>query len=139
MPQTNYRQLSEPERHAISLGLQQGMTQRAIARALGRSPSTISRECRRNVGGVGYASTYAQQRCERRRRFCRPPPKLHRNSSLFACVRGYLLKEKYLLVVYSERKVSFYWLRKFVACEFKNPSVNRVQFLFEYLSKQPLF
>ena len=92
MPQTNYRQLSEPERHAISLGLQQGMTQRAIARALGRSPSTISRECRRNVGGVGYASTYAQQRCERRRRFCRPPPKLHRNSSLFACVRGYLLK-----------------------------------------------
>ena len=50
-----------------------------------------------------------------------------------------LLREKDLLEVYSDTKVSFYWLRKFVACEFKNPSVNRVQFLFEYLSKQPLF
>lgn len=49
-----------------------------------------------------------------------------------------LLKEKDLLEVYSDTKVSFYWLRKFVAHEFKNPSVNRVQFLFEYLSKQPL-
>lgn len=49
-----------------------------------------------------------------------------------------LLKEKNLLEVYSETKVSFYWLRKFAACEIKNPSVNRVQFLFEYLSNQPL-
>lgn len=49
-----------------------------------------------------------------------------------------LLKERDLLKVYSETNVSFYWLRKFVACEFKNPSVNRVQFLFEFLSKQPL-
>lgn len=50
-----------------------------------------------------------------------------------------MLKERDLLEVYSETKVSFYWLRKFVACEFKNPSVNRVQFLFEHLGKQKLF
>lgn len=49
-----------------------------------------------------------------------------------------LLKGRDLLKVYSETKISFYWLRKFVACEFKNPSVNRVQFLFEFLNKQPL-
>lgn len=49
-----------------------------------------------------------------------------------------LLKTKDLLEVYAETRISFYWLRKFVACEFKNPSVNRVQFLFEHLSKQPL-
>ena len=78
MAQTNYRQLSELERHAISLALQQGMSQRAIARALGRSPSTISRECKRNSGALGYTSNFAQQRCERRRRFSRPPSKLHR-------------------------------------------------------------
>ena len=92
MPQTTSRQLSELERHAISLALQQGMSQRAIATALGRSPSTISRECRRNAGGSGYASNFAQQRCERRRRFSRPPPKLHREGALFGCVRRYLLQ-----------------------------------------------
>ena len=92
MPQRSYQQLSEAERHAISLGLQQGMTQRAIARALGRSPSTISRECLRNAGANGYASHYAHQRCERRRRFARLPPKLRRDGSLFPRVRSYLLQ-----------------------------------------------
>jgi IS30 family transposase len=92
MPKTSYRQLSQSERHAMALALQQGMSQRAIARALGRSPSTISRECRRNAGALGYASNFAQQRCERRRRFSRPPPKLHRGGALFASVRSYLLQ-----------------------------------------------
>lgn len=92
MPQTSYRQLSELERHTISLGLQQGMTLRAIAKALGRSASTISRECTRNAGARGYASTYAQQRFERRRRFARPQPKLHRDGALFQRVRAHLLQ-----------------------------------------------
>ena len=49
-----------------------------------------------------------------------------------------LLKEQDLLKVYSDTKISFYWLQKFVASSFKNPSVNRVQYLFEHLSKQRL-
>lgn len=49
-----------------------------------------------------------------------------------------LLKEQELLKVYSDTKVSFYWLQKFVAGGFKNPSVNRVQFLYEHLTKQRL-
>lgn len=49
-----------------------------------------------------------------------------------------LLKEQDLLKVYSDTKISFYWLQKFVAGGFKNPSVNRVQFLYEHLSKQRL-
>ena len=49
-----YEQLSESERQAIALGLQQGQSMRAIARALGRSASTISREIERNSGGSGY-------------------------------------------------------------------------------------
>jgi Helix-turn-helix domain len=42
------RSLSEPERIAIADRLAGGETVRAIARGLGRSPSTISREVRRN-------------------------------------------------------------------------------------------
>ena len=30
--------------------------------------------------------------------------------------------------------ISYYWLKKFSANEFANPSVNRVQFLYEFLS-----
>src|SRR5574337_821530 len=90
MTEKKYKQLSERERHAIALGLQKDMSLSAIARALGRSKSTISRECQRNAGGKGYTSKYAQQRSDRRRRFTRPQPKLHRHGPLFQIVRGYL-------------------------------------------------
>src|SRR3954451_23972080 len=42
------RYLSEAERIAIADGLAHGQSIRGIARGLGRSPSTISREIRRN-------------------------------------------------------------------------------------------
>jgi len=45
-----------------------------------------------------------------------------------------LLQKRDLFEVYSETKISFYWLRKFVALDFKNPSVNRVQYLYEHLT-----
>ena len=50
-----------------------------------------------------------------------------------------MLKEQALLTVYSETGISFYWLRKFSSGEFKNPSVNRVQHLYEFLKGKPLF
>ena len=50
-----------------------------------------------------------------------------------------MLKDQDLLTVYSETGISFYWLRKFSSGEFKNPSVNRVQCLYEFLKGQPLF
>ena len=62
MSKRTYEQITESERHAIALGLQQKQSLRAIARALGRSPSTISREILRNAGGKGYVSRFAQQR-----------------------------------------------------------------------------
>lgn len=49
-----------------------------------------------------------------------------------------LLKKRDLFEVYAETKISFYWLRKFVALEFKNPSVNRVQYLYEHLTGSKL-
>jgi len=50
-----------------------------------------------------------------------------------------LLKDQDLLEVYAKTGISFYWLRKFASGEFKNPSVNRVQCLYEFLKGQPLF
>lgn len=90
MSNTSYTQLSQTERQGIALGLQQGQSLSAIARALGRSKSTISRECQRNSGANGYASKFAQQRSDRRRRFGRPQPKLHPAGSLFQLVCHHL-------------------------------------------------
>lgn len=45
-----------------------------------------------------------------------------------------MLRNKDLLLTYEETHISYYWLRKFASGEFRNPSVNRVQYLYEYLS-----
>ena len=45
-----------------------------------------------------------------------------------------LLRNQDLLKVYEETRISFYWLRKFASGSFRNPSVNRVQYLYEHLS-----
>ena len=58
----------QEERYQISALKQTGHTQRQIAQALGRSPSTISRELRRNQEGGGYAAERAQRISDRRRR-----------------------------------------------------------------------
>ena len=92
MTKRAYKQLTESQRHAIALGLQQSLSIRAIARALGRSPSTICREIQRNSGGAGYSSGFAEQRCQRRRQHSRAAPKLHPHSRLFAQVFAMLRK-----------------------------------------------
>ncbi len=55
-----YTQITAEERYAISLLRKHGHCQAEMARALGRHPSTISRELRRNVwrcnGRVDVAS-----------------------------------------------------------------------------------
>lgn len=45
-----------------------------------------------------------------------------------------LLKKADYVTVSYETGLSFYWLRRFASNGFKNPSVNRVQHLFEHLS-----
>jgi transposase, IS30 family len=89
-PAERSRALSEAEREEIALGLAAGRSLRAIARQLGRAPSTISREVARNrlsrgqaardhaaAGGqgpvIGYRASVAQFRAEARRR--RPKPR----------------------------------------------------------------
>jgi IS30 family transposase len=56
----SYHELSIEERITLQLGQLQGLSQRAIAKMLNRSPSTISRELRRNGGNTAL--------------FCQPSP-----------------------------------------------------------------
>src|SRR5919197_5240330 len=86
-----YEQLSLEERIRVNLLLKEGKSQRAIAGALGRSPSTISREVARNSRATnqyaaGYEPSRAEDRAQRRRhwdaRF-----KLSRDPQLRAHVR----------------------------------------------------
>ena len=59
---THYRRLSSAEREEVSRGLAQGIGLSAIARRLGRAPSTVSREVHHNSGKSGYRAFAAGQR-----------------------------------------------------------------------------
>tara|TARA_B100000700_G_scaffold262501_1_gene299080 strand:+ start:298 stop:1266 length:969 start_codon:yes stop_codon:yes gene_type:complete len=63
----NYHQLTEHERYQIYSLLKEGLNQKQIAENLERSPSTISRELRRNKGLRGYRPKQAQSISEHRR------------------------------------------------------------------------
>ncbi|WP_293188367.1 IS30 family transposase [Ottowia sp.] len=66
---------------------QQGQSVRAMARTLGRSPSTISRELARNTGAdAAYGSHRAQLSCQARRRAARPLAKLSSDSLSWSLV-----------------------------------------------------
>lgn len=64
----NYKQLTENERYQIYVMKKAGHSQEMIAGLLKRSPSTISRELRRNQGLRGYRAGQAQQLSDARRR-----------------------------------------------------------------------
>ena len=69
-----YAQITSQERYTLGLLRKQGFSQAAIARLMGRSPSTISRELRRNVwrtDGRSYWTDRADQYARGRRRMAR--------------------------------------------------------------------
>ncbi len=87
------RYLSFAEREELAIQHAQGAGVREIARHMGRSGSTVSRELRRNAatrgGGLDYRATTAQWHAERAAR--RPKPaKLALNSRLRAYVQDRL-------------------------------------------------
>lgn len=51
-----------------------------------------------------------------------------------------LIKDRKLSLpeIYKETGIPFYWLKKFVSGEIRNPSVNRVQYLYEKLTESDL-
>lgn len=87
-----YKQLSMEERSVIYVGLKQGLSVRAMARMLKRSPSTVSREINRNAGrhGFRYNVTLAQNMTAVRR-FHRPS-KFMRNPQLWPQIMMLLRK-----------------------------------------------
>jgi IS30 family transposase len=86
------RCLAFAEREEIALARASGETMRAIARRLGRSPSTISRELERNADrDGGYRATFAHGRAHERA--SRPKPaKLATNQRLRAIVQDDLAR-----------------------------------------------
>jgi IS30 family transposase len=63
----NHKKLQPEERDRIAIWLSSGKKVREIARLLGRSPSTISDEIRRNSWKGTYVSIHAQSKSEKRR------------------------------------------------------------------------
>ncbi len=81
--------LTLAEREEISRAIAAGQSIRSIAAALGRAPSTVSREVKRNGGLESYRATQADQRAWDRAR--RPKPcKLVVNRKLADVVAGKL-------------------------------------------------
>ena len=89
-----YHQLQPEDRVTLASLKQQNFGVREIARMLGRSASTISRELRRNADAGQYGSTAAQQSCQQRREQARPLRKLHADGVLFGLVQ-YLLRQRW--------------------------------------------
>lgn len=98
-----YEHLSAEERGVIMAMRTQGSSVRAVARTLGRSPSTISRELSHNGTAAqtkpslgrprkvqGYDAAAAGARARRLRRKARRGRKLDRRSALWGEVRTYL-------------------------------------------------
>ena len=91
----SYTELSVEERATIQVGQYQDLSQREIARLLGRSPSTISRELRRNRSLNGrYVAHVAQAHTRERRKVCRPARKLVLGNERFELVL-HLLRERF--------------------------------------------
>jgi transposase, IS30 family len=84
---TSYRQLQPEERMTIASMRQTGSSVRAMARTLGRSAGTVSREIERNTHAqLGYASAPAQALTRSRRVAARPLPMLHPQGILWGVV-----------------------------------------------------
>jgi transposase, IS30 family len=98
-----YRQITSGERYAIAALRRQGHSLRAIARDLGRAPSTICREIRRNRrADGGYRAFTACEHTSARRRRSR------RNSHF--CTEEWQLVEQLLCLDWSPEQVAG-WLR----------------------------
>ena len=72
----SYHHLTPIERGQIEALRREGLGVRRIAGAIGRAPSTVSRELRRNPVASGYDAARAQRRYHQRREECRPARRL---------------------------------------------------------------
>ena len=68
-----------------------------------------------------------------------PPPLYDSEGALMTRTKE-LVNESGLTLpeIYTVTGISFYWLKKFMSGEISNPSVNRVQFLYEFLTNKKI-
>ena len=91
---SSYHHLTLQEREKITCFQREGKSLRAIAMALKRSPSSISREIRRNQVASGfYITEFAEKKSKARRSVDRPRV-LHRQKT--AAAKGYILEKLHL-------------------------------------------
>ena len=94
-----YNQLTEGERYILSAYKRDKESLRSIAKRLGRSPSTLSREVRRNATNDGrkpnplYIPSKAQEQANGRRRRCRRVK--HHAPEVYAEVEALLAEEQW--------------------------------------------
>lgn len=91
-----YSQLTEAQRYIVAALHRQGQSLRAIARQLGRAPSTISRELKRNrciATDNAYRPSKAQERTNGRRRRSRQVR--HHGPELYALIEHLLSTEQW--------------------------------------------
>jgi len=81
----HYRQLTQEQRYQIEGLKKAGYLQKEIAKEVGVSASTISRELRRNRGRAGYAGAVAQRTRNRRQRQARKANK--QNTAIYDVIR----------------------------------------------------
>jgi len=98
--------LSLAEREEISRGVAAGESLRLIARRLGRSPSTVSREVKANGGRRSYRACRADRAALRRAR--RPRP-----CKLVRCERLRDVVEAQLALCWSPQQISGWLVREF--------------------------
>jgi len=86
----HYSQLSGDERNQLQRGLNEGMSLRALARSMGRNPSTLSREYRRGLLQSSYDAVQGGEWARSHRR--RGPCKLLPGSPLMEQVHALILE-----------------------------------------------
>jgi len=91
-----YEHLNAEERAVIMIEQQRGASLRSIASLLGRSPSTISREVRRNqVGTDRYCASRASKAYKARRKYSVKPRKIASSKRLCGQIESYLINKKW--------------------------------------------
>ena len=104
VPRRSALRLSLVEREEISRGAVAGDSCRAIARRMGRAPSTVSREIATNGGRHGYRACWAEQAAWGRAR--RPKP-----AKLVSCSRLRQVVEAKLALRWSPQQIAG-WLAR---------------------------
>ncbi|WP_139186198.1 helix-turn-helix domain-containing protein, partial [Ralstonia sp. 25mfcol4.1] len=91
MTRTKYQQLQPEEGMRIEIWKAEDVSLRAMARRLGRAPSTLMRELRRNATARGGYGAMSAQACRTQRlKASRPVAKLAPDGVLWGVVRHFL-------------------------------------------------